>query len=204
MTVPEDRPTWQHGGLTVQRLGRALHLDDDGHGWLVGAPASLDRDASPDLIAQLGLWILPGDDVADLAGWLSVLDRRDAPLTIVHPLESDRIAALTDAWSRGWPDRAVLSSDAAAPGVWMEVDGGRIRFDGRGGVQIERHDLMVARSVDASAAGQRVLRGADLAVLVVSGQGPTDWTHTATLAPTLWVVDEHGAPWADARGPVEA
>lgn len=140
----------------------------------------------PDAVVR-GVLLTGGrwESVGGLLGLLHALaDRGQGALDVVHGLREERAGLLVDAWSRGWPGRLPIASDAIGGGETVGWGPLRVRTlalvapDGEGVIayRLETGSAGVAW-VPSCRPGTRLaafLRDVDLAVLVVGEAGGLD------------------------------
>ncbi len=118
-------PLFERGELSIRWLNGALLVKRGSTALLVDAPPGIALGSDAALIRGV---VLTSGRMQAVGGLLAVLaalepHRQDTPLQIHFLLGEERAAALTEAWSHGWPDRYPLTLDAEFPGGHFEIEG---------------------------------------------------------------------------------
>lgn len=220
---------WSHGAVQARWIG-ALWVRTPRGSFLIDAPAGIARAlAEADGLHDLRTVIVSTNrlrSVEGLPGLCEAIARargKDAVLHVVHGLDCPRVAAIADAWTRGWPDSTGIALDgvrsadpielagdaevtltsltAAEPGPGggvVPVSGAAVRVS-VGGV-----DIVWVPAARPNAAHARASVGAALAVLEI-GRAPwpkveQPWRPTlpqalavSQHADAVWIVGDDGA-----------
>jgi hypothetical protein len=213
-------PRWDRGDTTARWLAGALWVRYRDAAFLVDAPSGVAPLLPGEPLAGLVLTSGRIETVGGLLVLLAHLDSRrgGAGLPMHVALGEERGFALVEVWQRHWPRGFPVDVDARRPGVFDvgpfevttvelvggEPAGGEVVATPVVGVRVRTPDatVVVAPSCRPGTTLERVLRGADLAVVTVASTGPVDPTWYTTRdqaaalldrAPAGWMVGDDGA-----------
>lgn len=107
---------WIGGGLLVHHAGRSLLLDAP-----VNAAESCRR-----ALPTLDTVVLSSGRMHSVRGLLALLEARSTqhpgPLTVLSSASDERVPAIVEVWTRGWPERGQVQLDGLLPGDAIELD----------------------------------------------------------------------------------
>ncbi|MCB9663192.1 MAG: hypothetical protein H6732_03695 [Alphaproteobacteria bacterium] len=226
--------TWHRGVVEVRWLAGALWLRHPGGGLLVDAPGGVHVHLeAAGLADKLTTLVVSTDRLRALGGLLDLWDAvarargPHPPLHVLHPLDTERVAVVADAWSRGWGDDLALDLDGLRPGEHARtpcgVDvhlvelplgevgpAGAVRRARGCGLRLEVAGVTVAwvPATRAGSAARSLCAGADLAVLEVARRAwpgsdrpwrmlPEEAMRLAEGAHTAWLVGDDGTSLLD-------
>jgi hypothetical protein len=218
---------FERGALRVRWLGGCVVVEHGGDIVLVDVPEGTAGRLTDDELARVSTLVLSSGVLRDHAGILPILEARSRwtadPVQVVLPLGEERAASVLEAWQRGWADSPGVVQDAVHPGASVTV--GALTFEavpiGRGeprwqpepavqpvialGWRIRCRDatVAIARSPVPDRAVERLLHGADLAIVEVGVETwprserrwrlrPDEAARVASGAGELWLVGDDG------------
>lgn len=185
---------WTHGGLMVSYAGDVLLID---------APRGIADTAIDVLSATHGVVVTSGR-LASLRGLLALLDGvstagpRHQPFTVLGPVGDERVPALVDAWTRGWPDRRPIHIDGCVPGSVASIGGIEIRLMS---VCHGEPDGGSPQQVQAAPGCAVRLTTPDATIAWVPGAAPDPAVRRACHRADLAVIEVGVVPWPSSDRP---
>lgn len=213
---------WSQGPVRARWVG-ALWVHTRAGGILIDAPAGVSRALDDaDGLRDLRTVIVSTNRLRSVEGLPALCEAvarvrgKDAVLHVVHGLDCPRVAAIADAWTRGWPDSTGLALDGVRSADPIDLAGDAqvtltsltVAEPGPGGgvvpvsgaavrVSVGGAELVWVPAARPNAAHARASVGADLAVLEI-GRAPwpkVDQPWRPTLAQALAQAQHVGVAW---------
>ena len=193
-SVGQTHVHWLQGGLLVRHGHAAVLLD---------APRGVADVAAEWLPRVHGIAISSGR-MASVRGLLALLEAvsltrpRGTAFTVLGPADDQRIPAIVEVWTRGWPGRNPVHLDGLLPGDTAEV----------GGLPLEL--VSIPHGEPTADDPPRVRRAAGYAVRVHTPDGIVAWVPGAAPGPAvrracrnaaLAVVEVGVVPWPTSDQP---